>query len=99
VAGMVIDGAARDVTELERIGFGVWARGVSPAGPYKNGPGKTDLPVAVGGVVVSPGDVVVADDDGVIVIPAAEAAASLLGGRAVEADEARRRTAILAGTA
>jgi 4-hydroxy-4-methyl-2-oxoglutarate aldolase len=99
VAGMVIDGAARDVAELERMGFGVWARGVSPAGPYKNGPGKTDVPVAVGGVVVSPGDVVVADDDGVIVIPAAEAAASLLGGRAVEADEARRRAAILAGIA
>ncbi|MBB4688223.1 RraA family protein [Amycolatopsis jiangsuensis] len=99
VVGMIIDGAARDVNELERIGFGVWARGVSPAGPYKNGPGQVDVPVAVGGVVVQPGDVVVADDDGVIVIPAARAAASLLGGRAVEADEARRRAAIASGTA
>jgi RraA family protein len=99
VVGMVIDGVVRDGVELERIGFPVWSRGLCPAGPYKNGPGKVDVPVAVGGVAVCPGDVVVADDDGVIVIPAAEAGASLLGGRAVEADEAQRRAAILAGGA
>jgi 4-hydroxy-4-methyl-2-oxoglutarate aldolase len=99
VLGMIIDGAARDVLELERMGFGVWARAVCPAGPYKNGPGQVDVPVAVGGVAVCPGDLIVADDDGVIVIPAAEAAASLLGGRAVEAEEAQRRATILAGGA
>jgi RraA family protein len=99
VVGMVIDGVVRDGVELERIGFPVWSRGLCPAGPYKDGPGKLDVPVAVGGVAVGPGDVVVADDDGVIVIPAAEAAASLLGGRAVETDEAQRRAAILAGGA
>lgn len=96
VAGIVVDGALRDVVELEKIGFSAWARAVTPAGPYKNGPGQVDVPVAVGGVVVHPGDLVVGDDDGVIVVPAAEAAASLLGGRAVEADEAGRRAAILA---
>ncbi|WP_435069696.1 DUF1932 domain-containing protein [Amycolatopsis thermoflava] len=99
VRGIVADGVLRDVSELEKIGFPAWARGACPAGPYKNGPGQVDVPVAVGGVVVRPGDVVVGDDDGVIVIPAAEAAASLLGGRAVEADEAQRRATILAGTA
>ena len=80
VVGMIIDGVVRDGVELERIGFPVWSRGLCPAGPYKNGPGKLDVPVAVGGVAVCPGDLVVADDDGVIVIPAAEAAASLLAG-------------------
>jgi len=99
VLGIVADGVLRDVGELEKIGFPAWARGACPAGPYKNGPGQVDVPVAVGGVVVRPGDLVVGDDDGVIVIPAAEAASSLLGGRAVEADEAQRRAAILAGTA
>ncbi|GAA3357443.1 DUF1932 domain-containing protein [Saccharopolyspora gregorii] len=97
VVGMVIDGAARDVAELERIGFGVWARGSTPAGPYRQGPGTIDVPVAVGGVVARPGDLVAADDDGVIVVPAAEAATSLLGGREVEADEGRRRAAIRSG--
>ncbi len=67
-----------------------------PLGPYKDGPGKIDVPVAVGGVVCAPGDLVVADDDGVIIIPAAEAFTSLAGGRAVEADEAQRRAAIIA---
>ncbi len=94
--GMVIDGAARDVDALAEIGFGVWARAVSPAGPYKDGPGQIDVPVAIGGVVCNPGDLVVADDDGVIVVPAAEAFASLAGGRAVETDEAGRRAAIVA---
>lgn len=94
--GMVIDGAARDVDALAGIGFGVWARAVSPAGPYKDGPGHIDIPVAVGGVVCNPGDLVVADDDGVIVVPAAEAFTSLAAGRAVEADEAQRRAAIVA---
>ncbi|GAA4550398.1 DUF1932 domain-containing protein [Pseudonocardia xishanensis] len=99
VLGIVVDGALRDVGELEKIGFMAWARAVTPAGPYKNGPGRVDVPVAVGGVVVNPGDLIVGDDDGVIVVPAAEAASTLLGGRAVEADEAQRRAAILAGTA
>ncbi|WP_111509477.1 NAD(P)-binding domain-containing protein [Mycobacterium kyogaense] len=94
--GMVIDGAARDVETLAEIGFGVWARAVSPAGPYKNGPGYIDVPVAVGGVVCHPGDLVVADDDGVVVVPAAEAFTSLAAGRAVEADETQRRAAIIA---
>src|SRR6478609_2091179 len=94
--GMIIDGAARDVDVLEEMGFGVWARAVNPAGPYKNGPGQINIPVAVGGVVVNPGDVLCADSDGVIVIPAAEAVSSLLAGRAVETDEAQRRAAILA---
>ena len=53
---MIIDGAARDVDVLEEMGFGVWARAVNPAGPYKNGPGQINIPVAVGGVVVDPGD-------------------------------------------
>ena len=97
VRGMIIDGAVRDVAELERIGFGVWARGTSPAGPYKNGPGQLDVPVAVGGVVVNPGDLVVADDDGVIVIPPTEARASLVGGRGVLEFETQRRADIVAG--
>ena len=93
---MIIDGAARDVDVLEEMGFGVWARAVNPAGPYKNGPGQINIPVAVGGVVVNPGDIICADSDGVIVIPAAEAVSSLIAGRAVETDEAQRRAAILA---
>ncbi|MFC3999365.1 methyltransferase [Nocardiopsis sediminis] len=67
-AGFVIDGAVRDVAVIRALGVPVFARAVTPAGPYKNGPGALDVPVAIGGVVVSPGDYVVGDDDGVAVV-------------------------------
>jgi len=73
VVGFVIDGAVRDRDELAELGFPVWARAVSPAGPYKNGPGFIDCPVAIGHVVVCPGDVVAGDSNGVVVVPAERA--------------------------
>lgn len=67
--GYVIDGAVRDVEEIAALRFPVYARAVTPAGPYRNGPGQIGVPVAIGGVVVFPGDWVVGDSDGVAVIP------------------------------
>ncbi|QPZ38207.1 methyltransferase [Paramicrobacterium chengjingii] len=67
-AGFVIDGAVRDATGLEELGVPTFARAVTPAGPYKFGPGRINVPVAVGGVVVQPGDYVSGDEDGVVVI-------------------------------
>jgi len=96
--GIVADGALRDVRDLEEMGFPAWARAVNPAGPYKNGPGQIDVPVAIGGVVVTPGDLIVADDDGVIVVPAAEARQTLPRALAVQEDEANRRRALLEGS-
>ncbi|MFI6426909.1 NAD(P)-binding domain-containing protein [Promicromonospora sp. NPDC050880] len=95
IAGMIIDGAVRDVPALQEARFPVWAVGSSPAGPYKSGPYRIGTAVSVGGAVVHPGDVVVADADGVIVVPLAEAARTLAGARAVLADEAARYRTIL----
>lgn len=67
--GAVVDGYVRDRDIIEGLGFPVFARGLTPAGPWKNGPGAIGEPVAIGGVVVNPGDIVAADGDGVIVIP------------------------------
>lgn len=67
--GVVVDGAVRDVEALEELGLPVFARAVTPAGPYKNGPGYLNVPVAIGGVVVRPGDIVCGDSDGVVVVP------------------------------
>ncbi|MBR7677979.1 DUF1932 domain-containing protein [Streptomyces daliensis] len=97
VVGMVLDGAARDVDVLAEIGFPVWARAVTPAGPYKFGPGHVNVPVAVGGLVCRPGDLVVADSDGVAVVAAEKTVSVLDAARAVEADEAGRRARIRAG--
>jgi regulator of RNase E activity RraA len=69
MAGAVIDGAIRDVDELSRQGHAIYARAVTPAGPFKNGPGSVGRPIAVGGVVISAGDLLVADRDGVVVVP------------------------------
>ncbi|MEB3372143.1 RraA family protein [Saccharopolyspora mangrovi] len=70
VLGAIIDGAVRDVEALSAQGLVVFARAVTPAGPFKNGPGTIGSPVAIGGVVVSAGDIVVADADGVAIVPA-----------------------------
>ncbi|MFC7593683.1 RraA family protein [Terrabacter sp. GCM10028922] len=71
--GAIVDGAVRDRDDLRKQGFPVWSRGVVPAGPWKNGPGAVATPVAIGGVVVNPGDIVVADADGIVVVPLSRA--------------------------
>ena len=69
VAGIVTDGAIRDVEEFARRGVPVFARGVSLKGPHKNGPGTIGFDVSIGGVTVRTGDIVAADPDGVIIVP------------------------------
>jgi RraA family protein len=68
VAGIVIDGAIRDVDAYEDMEISVYAAGITPKGPYKDGPGEINVPVSIGGVVVKPGDIVVGDSDGIVVI-------------------------------
>ncbi|MEV6822125.1 DUF1932 domain-containing protein [Nocardiopsis dassonvillei] len=96
VRGMVVDGAVRDADELRDLGFPVWAAGISPAGPYKDGPGHVGRTVSVGGAVCSTGDIVVADGDGVFFVPRLEAEQTLSAAREVVAEEERRRGAIRA---
>ncbi len=88
--GAIVDGCVRDRDIIESLRFPVFARGLTPAGPYKNGPGRIGVPVALGGVVVSPGDIVVADSDGVIVIPPSRVEAALAGAEAIVELEAAK---------
>lgn len=71
LAGIVVDGAIRDVAEIGERGFPVYARGVSHRGPYKDGPGAINVEVSVGGMVVRPGDIVIGDQDGLCAFPPA----------------------------
>ncbi|MCX5528391.1 4-carboxy-4-hydroxy-2-oxoadipate aldolase/oxaloacetate decarboxylase [Streptomyces bobili] len=98
VIGLVTGAGVRDTAELRDMGFHVWARSVSAQGTVKASPGSVNVPVALGGVTVSPGDVVVADDDGVVVVPLAEAeeAAELAEKRL--AKEAANREVLRSGT-
>lgn len=68
LGGFLIDGVIRDVEAIKELDFPVYAKGANPNGPYKNGPGEINVPVAVGGQVVFPGDIIVGDEDGVIII-------------------------------
>jgi RraA family protein len=86
-AGFVIDGAIRDAGALARSSFPVFARAAIHRGPYKNGPGETNVPVSIGGMVVHPGDIVVGDEDGVVAFPQSLAADLLVAVRAQEAKE------------
>ena len=96
ITAFITDGAVRDKSGLEEYNFPVWAAGLSPAGPYKNGPGRVNVPVAIAGAVCMPGDYIVADEDGVMVVPANEARRAIAGAKAVIADEAQRMEGILA---
>ncbi|MGI6662508.1 MAG: RraA family protein [Bacillota bacterium] len=68
IAGIVIDGCIRDVEFLEQNDFPVYAIGVTPRGPYKNGPGEINVDICCGGQVVHPGDLIVGDADGITVV-------------------------------
>lgn len=69
LAGLVVDGAWRDVDEIAAMDFPICGRGRSAYSPVKRELGEVDVPVSCGGVVVEPGDVVVGDGDGVAVVP------------------------------
>ncbi|ASO18710.1 regulator of RNase E activity RraA [Actinoalloteichus hoggarensis] len=93
IGGIVLDGAARDVTELAQLGVPVFARAVTPAGPWKTGPYRIGGTIAVGGVPVHPGDWVVGDDDGVAIVPEEQRAEVVRIARELIEGEARRRAA------
>lgn len=74
IRGMVVDGAGRDVDELEDIGWPIWTRAVTPRGTHTMFSGRKEelsinVPISCGGVPVSPGDLVIADTIGVTVVP------------------------------
>ncbi len=69
VVGFVTDGLVRDTPGIRAVGLPCCAAGVTPNSPVKTGPGTIGFPVVVGGVAVSPGDIVVGDEDGVVIVP------------------------------
>jgi RraA family protein len=91
-AGVVVDGAARDIAGIEALQLPVFARAVTPRGPARSGPGHVNVPVSCGGVSVLPGDIVVADSTGIVVIPSADLNSVLELARAKGAAEKTMRS-------
>lgn len=98
LGGVIIDGAIRDLATLRGLDLPIFAAGVTPAGPYKDGPGEINVPVSVGSVVVHPGDIIVGDEDGVIVVRPADAADILSKAQKKQASEVAKMDAIRNGT-
>jgi regulator of RNase E activity RraA len=70
-AGVVVDGCIRDFPIVKDLGLGLWLRGVTPNYHTQTNlfPFAVNVPVACGGVLVMPGDIIIADEDGVVVVP------------------------------
>lgn len=91
LAGAVMDGSLRDLAGIREAGLPVFAKPVVvPNGALKDGPGEVNVPVAVGGVPVLPGDIIIADFNGVVVVPRGDAEVVLERARAVAAAEAKK---------
>jgi len=69
VQGFVVDGVIRDIAAIRELDFPVFSLGTTVAAGNKNGGGKVNVPIAIGGVIVRPGDYIIGDVDGVVVVP------------------------------
>ena len=99
LGALILDGPIRDIDAVRQMKLPIYATGSTPGGPYKEGPGEVNVPVACGGISVYPGDIVVADADGVIVIPRNDAAAVLAAAQRFHEQDAAKVEAAAAGKA
>lgn len=72
LAGLVVDGVIRDKEPIKALNFPVFCKGTTVAAGVKNGGGQVNIPIAIGEVVVNPGDYIFGDADGVIVVPSTD---------------------------
>ncbi len=68
LGGLIIDGAVCNIEALRKMNIPIYAAGTTLTRSYKDRPGKINVPVTCGGVVVNPGDILIGDEDGVVVI-------------------------------
>lgn len=98
IAGLIVDGPIRDIDNIKDLGLPVYATGTTPGGPFKEGPGEINVPIAIGGIQVCPGDIILGDSDGVIVIPRNDAATVLAAAKKKCAEDSAKAAATKAGT-
>ncbi|MCC8194604.1 MAG: RraA family protein, partial [Deltaproteobacteria bacterium] len=92
ITGVVVDGCIRDIDSIGKMtDISIYATGITPNGPLKEGGGEINFPVMCGGLVVNPGDIVVGDSDGVVVINPADAPDVLAKAKAHNAMETQTK--------
>lgn len=97
LGGIVINGAVRDVAALRAHSLPVFAAGATHRGPYKDGPGEINVPIAIDGMVIEPGDLVLGDDDGVLCVPYDQVETVYAATNAKHAAEIQQMAEIVAG--
>jgi len=97
LAGLMIDGACRDTTELEKLTIPVYARFANPRAGTAAQWGENQVAVQCGGVRVAPGEVLFGDADGVVVATEQELLAALPRAREIQETEAQIRSRVAAG--
>jgi 4-hydroxy-4-methyl-2-oxoglutarate aldolase len=102
IRGMIVDGAGRDIDELEDIGWPIWTRAITARGTHtmfseRREELSINVPIQCGGVPVNPGDFIIADTIGVTVVPIARASEVLVKAREQADREQRTREWVAKG--
>ena len=97
LAGIVLYGAVRDIAAIRADDWPLYAVGISHRGPYKDGPGEINVPIAIDGMVIEPGDLIIGDDDGLLCVPFAETETIYEATLKKHAAEEKKMRAILDG--
>jgi 3-hexulose-6-phosphate synthase/6-phospho-3-hexuloisomerase len=95
IEGVVIDGAVRDVDDIRKLAFPVFAKREVPNAGESKGFGELNVKISCGGIEVNPGDWIVADDNGVMVLPRQQAYEIAKRALEVKKHEERLRTEIV----
>jgi regulator of RNase E activity RraA len=97
LGGIVVNGAIRDSAAIRAGTFPVFAAGVTHRGPYRDGPGEINVPVAIDGMVIHPGDLILGDGDGFVCVPRLQAEEVLMRAKAKHDAEDRQMAATRIG--
>lgn len=98
IQAFVVNGVIRDIAAIRELDFPVFSLGTTVAAGNKHGGGSVNVPIAIGGVSVQPGDYIIGDIDGVVVVPQEEVEEIAEKAEAKMAkDEAREREALANG--
>lgn len=97
IAGIVLYGAVRDSAWIRENHLPIYAAGISHRGPYKDGPGEINVPIAIEGMVIEPGDLVIGDDDGILCVPFDHAEEIYVAAHKKHAAEEKKMAAIEQG--
>jgi 3-hexulose-6-phosphate synthase/6-phospho-3-hexuloisomerase len=97
VAGVVIDGAVRDLDEVKELDYPIFASSITPCAGEPKGMGEINAEITCGGRTVRPGDIIVGDESGVVVIPRERGYEIARRAKEVEKTESRLREEIKRG--